>query len=193
MRNNNPSINPADEGNLAGVLRFVFSKLIRNTDDMLPAQVIAVSEDQKNVQVQPLIAVLTTDGNQVSRAQVSSIPVFQIGAGGFILHFPIKAGDLGWIKANDRDISLFLNSYSERPPNTNRAHSFSDAIFIPQVMTDYEIADVDKDNVVLQSLDGSVKISFFPTAIRITAPLGLQVDGNITATGDITPHVPIPP
>jgi hypothetical protein len=218
MKNANPSLNPANNGTLAGALETAFNKVMQGVSDMLPAKVIKFDRTANRVQVQPLIAIVTTDESTVSRAQLASLPVLQLGGGGFVLNFNLIPGDLGWIKANDRDISLFLNSYKESKPNSNRLHSFSDAVFIPDVMTGYTIAGEDADNAVLQSLDGTVKISLGIGKIKVSAPIVeidgatnvainspavfmtvstgiaidtplLFVDGDIAASGTITPGV----
>lgn len=204
---NLPSINPADNGSLAGTLQFAFGKLMQSgVEGMLPAKVIAYDRTTNRVQVQILIAIVGTDGTQTPRQQVASIPVLQFGGGGYLLNFPLNPGNLGWIAANDRDISLFLQSYTDTPPNSGRMFSFSDGLFIPDVMTGYTISAGDAGNAVLQNLDGTVKISLTPTGVVITGGMtivggmsgsggsltftgNLNVVGNITATGDITPHV----
>lgn len=205
--NNNPSINPADNDSLIGTMRFAFNKMLQDVNGMLPARVMAYDRVKNRVQVQPLIAVLTTDGSQISRAQIASIPVLQIGGGDFMLNFNLKEGDLGWILANDRDISLFLQSYAEARPNTLRKNNFADSLFIPNVLVqNYNIANEDLENTVLQSVDGKIKISLgtdkikaavadntntatfeiFPDHVEITAIGGLIVNGAVTATGGLS-------
>lgn len=154
-----PSGDPADDDSLAGVFRQIFRKLMQATDGALPAKVMAYDRVKNRAQVQPLVSVLTTDGRVVPRAQIASVPVVQIGGGGFVLNFPLRNGDLGWIVANDRDISTFLQSYNTSPPNTLRLHSFQDAVFIPDAMRGWTVAGEDAEAVVLQTLDGSAKIA----------------------------------
>lgn len=214
MNNNNPSIDPADNGSLSGMMQFVFKKLMQGqVSNRLPASVIAYDRATNRAQVQILIMIKTTDGSLVSRQQVASVPVLILGGGGFIISAPLVTGDLGWLCACDRDISLFLQSYLESPPNTARMFSFSDGVFVPDKMTGYTIGGEDANNLVIQNLDGTVKISLGEDSITISAPTieldgdltasgsisfgagaeitgDLAVIGNITATGDITPHVP---
>lgn len=186
MSNAPPSIDPADQNSLVGAFRFIFSKLLQDVNGMLPARVISFDRTLNRAQVQPLIAVVNTNQEQISRAEIASVPVFQLGGGGFLLNFNLNPGDLGWILANDRDISLFLQSYQEEKPNTNRKNNFSDSLFVPHVMTGYSINEEDAEHAVLQNLDGTVRIAMWPTKVKITAPEGLEVDGLITATGGIT-------
>ena len=197
MSNSNPSLDPADNGTLVGAVTFAFKKLMQGVNGMLPAQVMAYDRDTNRTQVQLLINIVATDGTQIPRPQLSSIPVFVFGGGGFRLSFPLKEGDQGWVIANDRDISLFLQSYAQAQPNTARLKSFSDGVFFPDVMNGLDtISGADADSVVLQNVDGTISIALgansidiqATTAVNITAPV-LAVTGNITATGTITPGV----
>lgn len=187
-----PSINPADTGTLAGTMRVLFEKMVQGLDDMLPAQVIAVDPDRRYVSVQPMIMLGTTDGRKIRRAQIARIPVLNIGGGGFLLSFPIEPGDLGWIKASDRDYSLFMQGFTEEWPNTRRMHSFQDSVFIPHVMRPWTLDGDDIDSAVLQSADGTVRIAISPANVTITAPTviidttTMQVLGDIEASGDVT-------
>jgi hypothetical protein len=179
MINAKPSINPADQDTLAGAFRHIFGKMMQGVDGMLPARVVSFNGDRNapRVSVQPLIAMITTEGQRLSRATIASLPVFQIGGGGHLISFNIKAGDLGWIIASDRDISTFLQTYSESQTNTKRRKKFSDALFIPDVMRNYAIASEDNENAVFQSLDGTVKIALWADYVKITAPhLGLNAN-----------------
>jgi hypothetical protein len=182
---NKPSVDPADEDNMAGLFRHVFAKLMQGVDGMLPAIVVAFNGDRDapRVTVQPQIALVTTGGAQVSRAQIASLPVFQFGAGGFLLSFPIKTGDFGWILANDRDISVYLQSGELSRPQTFRKQNFADAIFIPDAMRNYTIDPTDEDNVVLQKADGSVKITLGDNTIKLAATNVNIVSTTLTHNG----------
>lgn len=198
---NPPSIDPADEDSLTGVFRSVLQKFLQGTDDMLPAIVIAYDRTTNRATVQPQIMMGTTSGEKVARAQIASVPVLNIGGGGFVLSFPIKPGDLGWIKASDRDISLYLQQGpgQEEWPNTKRLHSFQDGLFIPDVLKTFTVDGEDAERVVLQTTDAMTRIAIAPGLVKITTPGtvevdaptvhmtgDLQVDGSITAQGEVT-------
>lgn len=177
--NSPPSRNPAENDSMVGMMRLVLTKFLQNTDDMLPAQVMAYDRSSNLAQVQPLIAMVTTDNIVIQRAQVAAVPVIQVGGGGFVLSFPISTGDLGWIKANDRDISLFKTTYAASSPNTQRKHSFEDAVFIPDtMMRAVAIAPEDAANLVLQNLAGTVKLALWDDLIKILAPSGVGIGGT---------------
>lgn len=196
--NNVPSNDPANDDSLTGLIRLAFGKLMQGTDGMLPARVVAFNNNRNRprVTVQPLVSIITTGGQRVRRAQIASLPVFQFGAGGYMLSFPITTGSLGWILASDRDISVFLQSYKESQPQTFRKKNFADAVFIPDMMNDYAIDAEDADNPVFQSADGSVRLALWPEFAKITAPRGLGINAqpgpNVILQADSTEKAAIP-
>ena len=198
MSNENelPSQDPADSDSLAGVLRNVFKKMLQNIDGMLPAKVISYDRKSNLATVQAMIQMVGTSGNATSRATTMSIPVLALGGGGFVINFPIKAGDKGWIEASDRDISLYMQGkQNEAKPNTLRLHSFEDGRFIPDIFGEYEISEEDQDGMVIQSLKGESKIvikndsiDFVSDTINLKAKktINLNAGGGTGATGGFT-------
>lgn len=182
-----PSRNISLDGTLIGLLRLFKNKMLQNMDDMLPAEVIAYDRETNRAQVQPLIVMVNTRNIQIIRAQIASIPVLQIGGGGFVVSVPIQTGDLGWIKANDRDITFFKKNYKQSAPNTQRKHSFSDAIFVPDsMMRNVVIAEEDADNLVIQNNSGTVRIAIWDDKVKITAPSVIIDAPETTCTGNLT-------
>lgn len=189
MTNANPSLNPADNDSLTGVFRNTVYKMMQSYAGALPAKVIAYDIDSNRAQVQPLIKISSTSGDAISRAQVASVPVVQIGGSGYVINIPLQTGDFGLLIACDRDISLFLQGYTESAPNTARIKDFADSYFIPTVLKNVIIASEDRENIVIQNNSGSIKIALHIDKVKIVAPR-LAVEGNITASGTITPGVP---
>lgn len=179
---------PANDGSLGGAFRAIYRKFLMNTDDMLPCKVIAVTPDRNYVTVQPMIQFVGTSGDKMSRAQIAKVPTLAIGAGNWIMSYPIAPNDLGWIKASDRDISLYLQANGEAAPNTARIHNFSDGLFIPDKARDPTLAiDAgDAGKVTWQSLDGTIKITLgtdkislvHPTLVEVTTPHGTIKTGD---------------
>jgi len=181
-----PSQDPADGLNLAGMMRAVYGKLLQSTDGMLPAKVVTYDRAQNVATVQPLIAVLTVSGETVPRANLARVPVLALGGGGFVINFPLKAGDLGWIEASDRDISIFMQSFKESQPATVRLHSFEDSRFIPDMFRDFDTSDVAADAMTIQSKDGTVRVELAPGKIKVKAPL-VEIDaGDVNVKGVTT-------
>lgn len=171
----NPSRDPANDDSLLGMARQVLDKFLQGVDDMLPARVVAYNRTTNRATVAPMVKVLTTDGRQITRAQIASVPVLRPGGNGVVLSFDLKAGDYGWIKANDRDISIVMQAYKDNAPNTLRKHSFQDAMFIPDAMTGVTVASEDAHNAVLQTLDGATRLAVWPLFLKIKAAQGLFI------------------
>ena len=190
MTNNIPSIDPANIGTLVGTFQHIFGKFMQGVDGIMPATVIAYDRSQNppRAQVQPGINIKTTDGQQFLRAQIASVVVCRMGAGGAFIDFPLKPGDIGLLFACDRDISLFMQSKAPSAPNTNRVKNFSDSFFLPIASKDVIIDSENAELAVLQTDDGAICIALHPDKVKIKG--NLYVDGTIEASGTITPGVP---
>lgn len=166
---NKPNADSANDGSLPGQLDAFLAGWVRdNLDDMLPSIVEGYNPATNRAVIRPLVMIGTTDGAKRSRATVSNIPVFRFGGGGFFQRYPIKAGDFGWLKANDRDISLVLQRGGQQDwPNTKRRHNFSDAMFFPDTIKDWVVAGADTDAMTLQSLDGLSVVSIAADNIEV--------------------------
>lgn len=185
---NNLEINPNDQNTLVGSLNLAMNSVKRSTEVSLPCRVTEVNEDRTRVSVQPLIKLIDLEGKSYARAEIKDIPIVTNGGGDFLISFNVQVGDLGWINASDRDISIFKQSLDESIPNTQRMHSFSDATFMPDVMSGFTINDEDKGGMTIQSKDGSIVISLTQDKIRLNHPSLVEVktgDYSVTTTGTI--------
>lgn len=145
----------------------VLRKFLLDVDDMLPARIVSYDRQANRAQIEILYKVTMTDGSLNPLMAPAEVPALTIGGGGMCLTFPIKPGDLGWIKASDRDMSLFLQSYEAEPGNTARLHCFEDGVFIPDVMKDFVVSD--PAAATLQTMDGTTSVAVKPGSIVLTA------------------------
>jgi hypothetical protein len=173
---NIPSKPPAASGNMAAVLRWVFTKFMQKVDGQLPAEVISYNRATNRAQVQPLISMIGTNGKRIGRAPIVSVPVLALGGGGLFINFPLGVGDIGWIEASDRDISLFLQSSQQSAPNTKRMHSFEDARFIPDAYSQYTFTP-DAGALVISTYDGTTRIVMSEGKIKLIAPT-VEIDST---------------
>jgi hypothetical protein len=175
--------------------------MMMGINGVLPAQVIKYDRNNNRVQVQVLINTVGTSGEQVDGVQIASIPVYLMGGGGFMINFPLNEGDFGWVMACDRDISIFLQKYSAAGPAVETIKDFSSSFFLPDIMTNFSINGEDESSLVIQSADGSTKVSISDGKIKVQAAQveivgateitgNVYVLGNIEASGSITPDVP---
>ncbi|MEQ5125807.1 Gp138 family membrane-puncturing spike protein [Providencia alcalifaciens] len=188
---NQPNSDIASEGSLAGQLSSAFRNFLMNIDDMLPAIVVSYDDNSNRAVIKPLVMMVSTEGQKIGRAAVPNIPVFRFGGGGFFIRMPIKPGDFGWLKANDRDVSLiFQRGGLEDEPNTARLHTFSDAMFYPDTLKGWLIDGKNADALVIQSIDGSVCLSLHEGKAVLDSPileanvLETTFNGNVTINGN---------
>ncbi len=183
----NPIVNRSSGDNtFANGLRAILRLHSMNEESMVPAKVISYDRVKNVATVQPQIMQVDMNDETFLRDPIHGIPVFSFGGGGFHINFPLKAGDLGWILAADRDISQFLQGMSAARPNTNRQKKFSDSWFVPDVFRQYTVNGADTNAMVIQSTDGSTRIAISNGKIEITAPGSVKIDTpTTTITGDV--------
>lgn len=167
-----PQYELANEGTLTGLLEEFRKHVLKNMDGMLPATVISYDGNSNLASVQPSVHMVATNGTLVGRAALASIPVLSLGGGGFNIRFPLVNGSTGWIKASDRDISLYIQKSAAAGPGSNRMHSFSDGLFIPDALSSFSLNSEDTNNFVIQSKDGSLRVAIWPDRVKVTSPGG---------------------
>lgn len=175
-------INPSDQESMPAALEKWFRDLMLDVDDCLPAIVVSYDRASNLATVRPIITRLTVTDQSVPRQGLAEIPVLSIGAGAYTLNFPVKTGDLGWIKAADRDLSNFMNSLEEGAPPTCQTHSFASSLWIPDVFRQYTILPEHEDEAVFQTTDGQNRVALGRNRIKIAVG-GAYVevtDGKVT-------------
>lgn len=181
-----PSKDPASTKSLGGGFAAIFRKQMESADGQLPAVVLSYDRVKNIAKVMPLVTRLDTAGNPIDRETIASVPVLALGGGGFMLTFPLQRGDIGWIEASDRDISLFMQSGRKKAkPNTLEIHSFASGRFIPDAFSSYTIASEDANAAVLQSADNSMRVSLDATHVRVragTSSVVLNKNGDVVIT-----------
>ena len=166
------------ENLLPELVREILAATKRSLEVSIPCVVTKVISRTK-VNVRPLIKIVARDGTSMERDIIEGLPVFTAGAGDRFMSFPVAVGNIGWLDACDRDISLFLQSYDNVEPPSSRMHSFSDARFVPDIMTNITVAEEDATAVVIQTRDGKVKIALDDGEIRIkNNDVSLVIDGS---------------
>jgi hypothetical protein len=188
--------NVTDKNSLLSAVSFMFNQSTVEDDNLIPCRVIGVKRAAGTVDLQPMIMLVKMDNSTLSRQYLNDINILSLGAGGFVVNFPVKEGDIGWLFAGDRDISLFKQSLTDSAPNSGRMHQFADGIFIPDAVRKFSIAEEDNDAMVIQNTSGTVKLSIQDDNIIIAAPTkvlvrtalaefsqNILVNGNLTVAG----------
>lgn len=146
----------------------------------LPAIVRSYNRKSNTVTVQPAINQVSFDDQEIARLP-ATLPVFNPAGGGIGLNFPLQPGDTGYIIAGDRDNTLFLQNRAVSIPNTGELHRFKFGFFVPDQIKGFDISDDDDGALVIQTLDGTTKISIKGGAINIVSSAAASVQAK-TAT-----------
>lgn len=187
---NSPSGGLLSDSSLDDVLSLVGRKLLMEKDDMLPARIISWNPDTNRAQIEIMYQTTMTSGEMHQMSAPAEVPVQFPGGGGFILVFPLKEGSLGWIKAADRDMSLFLQSYDVQPGNTPRIHCFEDGVFIPDVMHAFKMSN--GDGISIQTTDGANAVTVTSSSVVMkvgAATLTLTADKLVSSVPFEAPNV----
>jgi len=187
---NQPDISPANNDSLSGVLKTSFQFMMKQLNTMMPAKVIAYDRTTNRAQVQVQINTVSTNYQQIPGVEIASVPVLLLGGGGFMINFPLNTGDLGWLLATDRDISLFLQNYEAAAPGVFLIRNFSSSLFVPDIMKNYTVNSEDANNLVIQNLSGTSKISIGQDEITISAPT-VNIIGQENSTINPTSNISI--
>lgn len=178
-----PTIDNANSGSLPGLFNAFMKTMKINLDDCMPATVIGYDRASNRASIQPQMSMVLSDGTIKPRGAIASIPVMTLGGGGFFINFPLVGGSRGWIKSTDRDMSLYLQSMQQQAPNTQRMHSFEDSFFVPDVVGGYTINAEDANNMVISSMDGTIRVALWSDQVKLTAPLVTVSDRLVVGTG----------
>lgn len=154
----------------------------------MPAKIISYDANTRLARVQVLLADRTEDGLTIEQPVVTDVPVFMPIGGGSAITMPIKPGDTGTVTFADQDIGGWATDNDTSPPDTDRRHALSDAMFTPSQGT----GPADPDNFTVSFAGASIVIS--PSGgMEITAPGGVNITSptlthNGTNVGDDHVH-----
>ena len=179
-----PSYNPSDTKSMAGAMRIFADYLLNLIECCQPCIVQSVDYSTNTVIVKPAINVSTTVGEYVQR-DVIKLTAWRFASGGFLIHYPIKQGDTGWIIASDKDTSLFKQEKAIADPNTNLKHQCSQGFYIPDKINGFIVSSDDEGRLVLQNGSGSEKISVGESDTKLTTN-SFIISGDTTTSDKIT-------
>ncbi|HEJ8623023.1 TPA: translation initiation factor IF-2 [Klebsiella michiganensis] len=182
-------------GALAEVLASERKTLNEQLRVALPGIIQSFDPDTVTAVVQPAIRYIErdNDGNKNTKDYplLVDVPVIFPRGGGCTLTFPVKEGDECLVIFADRCIDFWWQSGGVQEPVDGRMHDLSDAFAIvgPQSQAK-KISGVSTTGAQLRTDDGSAIIELAAGgAVTITSPQitingPLQVNGEITSTGD---------
>ena len=186
-----PSYNPSDTQSFEGGMRIFQNHLLKLIESAIPCVVQSYDFATNTVTVLPAIKVATTVGEYMQRG-VIKVTAWKMHGGGFQIHYPISAGDTGWLIAADTDTSLFRQEKSICDPNTYQKHKYQFGYFLPDKINGFNISQEDKDRLVLQNDAGTEKISIGQVDIKIKSlnvivdTLSMNTTNDLDVAGTIT-------
>lgn len=173
------------------------------------------TEGTKTVTAQPLICQIDANGNALPSPKLVEIPHYRVqaGAGAFVVNPHV--GDIGVFVCAKRDISKIKNGVNDpQTPASFRSFDLADSIMIATIHTEtastYIYIDPDSGTIEIKAPEsltvntatatinasGSTSINSPETTISghvtikgglsVSGGEGAQVDGSISASGDIT-------
>ena len=151
----------------------------------LPARVVSFNAKQNTVQVEAMIDQVLIDGTPSELPPFVDVPVQFPRGGGFVLTFPIGAGDEGLVIFSERCIDGWWQSGRKSIPMERRIHDYSDAIFIPGISSiPNAVPNIAMDGVSMRTLDNSTYIKLTNGKIYIKGDV--EQAGNYKQDGDMT-------
>lgn len=179
-----PSYNLSDTQSFEGGMRIFQNHLLKLIEHCIPCVVQSYDVDTNTVTVMPAVKMALTTGEYMQRSAIK-VTAWKLHGGGFQIHYPIKAGDTGWLIAADTDTSLFRQEKSISDPNTYQKHKYQFGYYLPDKINGFNVSDDDKERLVLQNDAGTEKISIGENDTKITTTK-LSITGDVEITGKLT-------
>lgn len=159
------------------MMRIAMSKLCITA----PGKVLEYDRTTHRARIQPLLKIRYSN-DETRDAQPITVDVMRFCAGGFLIDFPIKAGDTGWFVSSDKDVTRIKETGETNLPSSAETHSFKRGFWIPDNWQDTEVSD---DGLVLQSVDGTQKVVVKKDGVDITGT-AITINGPTTINGTLT-------
>lgn len=115
-----------------------------------------------------------SDGVPYPVATLTDIPIVQISSAKYTIRMPVEAGDEGIVIFNERDIGTFLATGEIKEPVVKRKHSYSDAVFIPSMLSAGKAPTI-PTILTLEKVGGAV----------IEVGDNIKITGNLEVTGEV--------
>lgn len=153
----------------------IFNNFSMEFENMLPAIVQNYDRVNNIVSIQCAISHTTVKGEVVDRVLIK-VPCFNPCGSGVGINFPLQKGDTGWVIACDRDTSLFMKELKKSQANTAIFHKYHFGFFIPDKIKGFQINEADEGALVIQTLDGTTKISIKGGQITLTSANNINLN-----------------
>lgn len=153
---------------------------------------IVVSCDGNRASVQPVLRSVMIDGTAVALPLIVDAPIMFPGGGGFVLTFPVKAGDECVIHFAERSIELWQKYGGQQTPEF-RLHDLGDGFIQVGVNSDpNQYQNVSTTRTELRTRDATTVIALEHGIITVTGAQ-IKLVGDVTIIGTLTEAAPPAP
>lgn len=157
----------------------------------LPGIIQSFDKDKMTCEVQPAIKANVQDlktGKVTATALplLVDVPVAFPGGGGFVMTFPLAAGDNGIVIFSSRCIDNWWQNGGVQTQADLRLHDLSDGMFIPRMYTQNALpaGGVSTNTVQLRSDDGQGYLELGAGhTLKAVFPGGIDLEGPLTING----------
>lgn len=157
----------------------------------IPGIIQSVDFEAMTCEVQPTIQGVIFDENSnqtfVNLPLLVDVPLVFPSAGGFILTFPIAAGDEVLVVFASRCIDAWWQSGGIQKPMEARMHDLSDGFAIPGPRSQPNVVPgISETDVQLRNQDGTTYVGITDDGkIELVSPVKIAVTGDLTVSGTI--------
>lgn len=160
---------------LGAAFRDIIDHSLTDVHTSVPAQVVAYDAAAQTVDVQPMVKRVIVDPDTrtelvESLPQVTGVPVAFPSGGGYMVTFPIAAGDYVLLAFSERPIDTWLSSGNESDPGDLRHHDLSDAIAIPCIRPTSKAFTSASPSKMVMGKDGGPQVVIDATTVSLFGP-----------------------
>lgn len=142
----------------------------------LPGQIVSYNAATQTAVVKPMIQRIMIDGSAVDIPSCMDVPVHCPRGGGFVLTFPVAAGDECLLCFSERAIDFWYDNGGAQLPSEYRMHDFSDAFaFVGFSSKPNALTNVATDAAELRTLDGTTMFRLEAGAAIAGTKVGAQL------------------
>lgn len=184
---------------LGEVIRKAIDGAISGLNTCMPAKVLSFDAEERKVDVVPLVKRPMPNGVMMEQPTILGVPVQYPATNKSMFYFPLEKGDFVLLVFAQRSIEswCFATSNNVIDPEDDRKFDYSDAIAIPGVMPFPIAASIwgnstltnNPLDVIMKHNSGSANenelVLTSDGKIRMTAPNGFVLDGDVAVTGNM--------
>ncbi len=150
------------------ILELAITSFLAGVHTSMPGRVVEYFPETQKADIKPLLKMLTVHGDGSELVEpipiIPDVPIHFLRAAGFVMTFPVKAGDLVCLHFMERSIDNYLSSTGEdTDPDDFRKHDLSDAVAVPGFYPfARSIGDISSVNMVMGKSEGGIQIHLTP-------------------------------